>query len=136
MVRPLSRPQSPFIEMRNRSVPSFPHCSLIPLVLGDNRLACLIPTTKRYHVHHLVAITRIVKFPLRVGFCPYLPILLSIQVFCDPDVSGEPKQLMPIHKASFLQSVVTNDSSVYWRKKFSSDIKATHSSKQFTYVLP
>ncbi|GFW59256.1 hypothetical protein TNCV_2910021 [Trichonephila clavipes] len=78
------------------------NCSPTSLVRGESRPALLIPTTKWPLAHHLEAINHIDTFPLRVCLCPDQPTLLFIQIVCDPDVRGKPKQWMMFHETSFL----------------------------------
>ncbi|GFX35276.1 hypothetical protein TNCV_100831 [Trichonephila clavipes] len=83
-------PQSSLIGVCERSASGSPHFSPSPLVLGDNRPACLIPTQKWPIVHHLEAINHLVTFTLMLCLCPDWLTLLFIKAVCGSDVRGEP----------------------------------------------
>ncbi|GFW05221.1 transposable element Tcb2 transposase [Trichonephila clavipes] len=86
---PFSCLQSPLIGERNRSVHGFPHFNPIPLVLGDNRPARLIPNPTLILFTIWRAINRFLVLTLRVCLCHERPTFLFIQVVCGPYVPEE-----------------------------------------------
>ncbi|GFW63794.1 hypothetical protein TNCV_3744021 [Trichonephila clavipes] len=93
----------------HRSAPGSPHCSPTPLVRVVNRLARLIPLTKRPRDHNLKAKTSCHNYTEDVSFS-HQPTILSIHAVDGPDVRGEPytqKKLFP--EDSVRLSFVTSD---------------------------
>ncbi|GFT40594.1 hypothetical protein TNCV_3007741 [Trichonephila clavipes] len=84
------KPQSPFIDACKRFAHGFPPFSSTSLVIEDTSPTHLILTPKRYLVHHLEAITRLVTFTLRCVFVPTGQHYSSLKLFMAQMCEGNP----------------------------------------------